>query len=317
VDKQLKIITEQATAAGYTTIITADHGVLEQAIKPGGYPSVSHTHNPVPFLIIGPGIKKQIGPVLRKDGKLFDIAPTVLQLLRLPKPELMTGQSLFINDTVCPPKSKVLLLILDGWGIGEQNETNPIYMANTPVWDRLLSQYPFTSLQASGRAVGLLDWKPGNSEAGHISIGSGREVPQDDVRINHSIENGTFYQNSVFLDAIDTVKTKNTSLHLISLLSKKSSHGSLDYSLALLKLAKNKDLKNVFFHVIFDGRSTKVRNAPDLLKKLADEIKIIGTGQIASGIGRSFALDRDGNYQKTRQAYNAFVQGLGLKVKCR
>ena len=316
VDKQLGIIIEQAMAAGYTTIITADHGVLEQAIKPDGYPSVSHTHNPVPFVIIGPGIKKQIGPGLRKNGKLYDIAPTVLQLMGLPKPELMTGQSLFMNDTASPPKSKVILLILDGWGIGARNETNPIYMAQTPVWDRLLRQYPFTSLQASGWAVGLLDWKPGNSEAGHMSIGAGREVPQDDVRISQSIENGTFYQNSVFLDAIDAVKTKNNSLHLISLLSQKSSHGSLEYPLALLRLAKNKNLKKVFLHVIFDGRSTKVRNASDLLKKLVDEMKAIGIGQIASGIGRSFALDRDGNYQKTRQAYDAFVLGLGRRVTC-
>lgn len=317
VDKQLDILLEHAMAAGYTTIITADHGVLEQMTRSDGQPSVSHTPNPVPFVVIGPRLDSANSPVLRRDGKLYDIAPTVLQLMGLPKPKPMTGQSLFMNDPPCSQKSKLLLLILDGWGVGACNETNPIYLAKTPVWDRLLSRYPATSLLASGRAVGLLDWKPGNSEAGHISIGSGRPVPQDDVRINQSIEDGTFYRNSVFLDAMDAVKTKNSSLHLISLLSQKSSHGSIDYSLALLRLAKDKHLENVFFHIIFDGRSTKVRNASGLMDKLVAEMKTIGIGQIASGIGRNFVLDRDGNYQKTRQAYNALVLGSGRRVRCR
>lgn len=316
VDWQLGNILEHALAAGYVTIITADHGVLEQAIKPDGNPNVSHTHNPVPFAIIGPGIKKQTDPILREDGKLIDIAPTVLQIMGLLKPALMTGQSLLTNDASIPKKTKVLLIILDGWGIGKEDETNPIFMADTPVWDRLLRQHPFTSLNASGRAVGLLDWKPGNSEAGHMCIGAGREVPQDDVRISNAIEDGSFFQNPVFLDAIESVKTKNSSLHLISLLSQTSSHGSIDYPLALLRLAKEKLVKKAYVHVILDGRSTKVRNAPTLLKKLASDMEIIGLGQIASSVGRSFALDRNGNYQKTRKAYNALVFGLGLRIKC-
>ncbi len=187
-------------------------------------------------------------------------------------------------------------------------------MADTPVWDRLTAQCPFVRLNASGKAVGLLEWKEGNSEAGHQTIGAGRIVVQDDARIDLAIENGSFFENPVFSDALSAARKQNGALHLITLLSEKSSHGSIDYPLALLQLAKDKHLKKVYIHTIMDGRSAKIRSAPDFLKRLEKEMNDLGIGEIASGMGRGLALDRDGDYQKTKQAYDALVFGIGRKV---
>jgi 2,3-bisphosphoglycerate-independent phosphoglycerate mutase len=210
-------------------------------------------------------------------------------------------------------KRKVLLIILDGWGIGKGDNSNPIYLAKTPVWDDLLKSYPFTTLQAAGEAVGLKSGKAGNSEAGHINMGAGRIVLQDDVRLDRAMQDGTFYTNEVFLDTMAKVKSQNSSLHLIALLTEKSSHGSIDYPLALLKMAKSKGLQNVYVHVIFDGRSTEPGTAPALLELLEDKIDEIGVGNIVSGIGRGIALDRDGDYSKTKKAYDLLVNGVGRK----
>jgi 2,3-bisphosphoglycerate-independent phosphoglycerate mutase len=206
-------------------------------------------------------------------------------------------------------KRRVLLIILDGWGIGKKDETNPIHIAQSPVWNDLIRNYPLSLLQASGEAVGLGAGKAGNSEAGHMNIGAGRVVLQDDVRLEHAMQDGTFNTNEIFLDAIKKVKERGTNLHLIGLLSEKSSHGSIDYPLALLKLARASALKNVFLHLIFDGRSTEPGSAPDMLEKLDEELREIGTGQIVTGVGRGIALDRDGNYDRTKVAYDALVYG--------
>jgi len=315
VDKQVGKVLDAAAAGNYVTIITADHGNLETDFKPDGTPNLSHTKNPVPFILVDPDPKLQKGVSLKKGGGLSDVAPTILQLLDISKPELMTGQSLLQNYSGSPGKRKVLLIILDGWGIGKSDETNNIFMANTPVLDRLNTKCPFTQLKASGKHVGLLDWKEGNSEAGHQTIGAGRIITQDDARIDLAIEDGSFFENPVILEAVATVKKRNSSLHLITLLSKQSSHGSLSYPIALLRLAKEKQLRNVFIHTIFDGRSTKIRSAPDFLNILETEMNSLGIGKIVSGIGRAMALDRDGDYQKTQKAYNTLVFGQGRHIK--
>ena len=136
---------------------------------------------------------------------------------------------------------------------------------------------------------------------------------QDDVRLDLAMKDGSFYTNEILCQAIDDAIARNSSLHLIGLLTEKSSHGSIDYPLALLKMAKSKGLKKVFLHLIFDGRSTEPGSAPALLEKLENQMQAIGVGQVASGIGRGIALDRDGNYAKTKQAYDAFVFGVGKK----
>jgi 2,3-bisphosphoglycerate-independent phosphoglycerate mutase len=144
-----------------------------------------------------------------------------------------------------------------------------------------------------------------------LNIGSGRVIEQDDVRLDNSLSDGTFSNNEIFLHAIDGVLQRKTGLHLIGLLTEKSSHGCIDYPLALLQLASEKGLQEVYLHLIFDGRSTEPGSAPALLEKLEHEIASIGVGQIVTAIGRGIALDRDGNYTRIKKAYDAFVLGVG------
>ena len=315
VDRQLGRVLAAAGSADYVTLITADHGILESAFKPDGTPNLSHTKNLVPFIIVDPEIKHQAEVRLRNTGTLADVAPTALQIMGLTKPELMTGNSLFQERSVANTARKVLLVVLDGWGLGKLDKTNPIYLADTPVWDWLITKFPFTRLEASGNAVGLIDWKAGNSEAGHQTIGAGRTVLQDDARIELAIKDGSFFKNPVFLSSFAKTMARDGSLHLIALLSEKSSHGSISYPMALLRLAKETQLKKVFVHAIFDGRSTKVRSAVKFLEKLQNEMNALGIGEFATGIGRGLALDRDGDYRKTQQAYDAIAFGLGRKIQ--
>jgi 2,3-bisphosphoglycerate-independent phosphoglycerate mutase len=277
--------------------------------NPDGAPHVSHTANPVPFLLIDPHAKSQV-PL--RDGKLADIAPTVLQALGIAQPSAMEGATLAPGYD-WSGKRRVLLIILDGWGIGKNDDANPIFLAQTPMWDDLMNRYPHTQVQAAGDAVGLQKGKAGNSEAGHMNIGAGRVVLQDDVRLDLAMQDGSFYTNAIFCRVINEVKQHRTNLHLIALLTEKSSHGSIDYPLALLRMAQAANLRQVYLHVIFDGRSTEPGSAPMLLEKLENQVEAIGVGQIVSGVGRSIALDRDGNYAKTRRAYEALVLGIGRK----
>lgn len=144
-----------------------------------------------------------------------------------------------------------------------------------------------------------------------MNMGAGRIVLQDDVRLDLAMQDGSFYRNEILCRAIDEVKRRDTSLHLIGLLTEKSSHGSIDYPLALLRMAAANGLRQVYLHLIFDGRSTEPGSAPALLAKLDNQIQEIGVGQIVSGVGRGIALDRDGDYDKTRRAYDALVFGVG------
>ena len=309
VDARLGQVVNAAIAADYVVLITADHGNLEEMTNPDGTPHVAHTANPVPFILIDPRVKSRVDV---RDGRLADIAPTIVSALGLAQPSAMEGAPLTrVYDW--GGKRRVLLVILDGWGIGKQDDTNPIFLARTPVWDDLMRRYPSSQLQASGDAVGLKAGKAGNSEAGHINLGAGRVVLQDDVRLDLAMKDGSFYTNEIFLRAINQTKQRDAGLHLIGLLTEKSSHGSIDYPLALLQMAKANGLSQVYLHVIFDGRSTEPGSAPALLEKLEKQVDEIGIGQIVSGIGRGIALDRDGNYAKTQRAYDAFVSGIGKK----
>ena len=307
VDRHLGDVVQAALAADTVVLITADHGNLETMTGPDGEPHVAHTANPVEFIAIDP--RSPSGPQLH-DGKLADVAPTILAALGLPQPAAMTGAKL-VPDHSWGGKRRVLLVILDGWGIGPLDETNPIHLAPTPVWDDLLANHSCSRLDASGDAVGLKAGKAGNSEAGHMNIGAGRVVLQDDVRLDQAMQDGSFFTNEVFLSTIDDVKRRGTCLHLLGLLTEKSSHGSIDYPLALLKLAKERGLDNVYLHVIFDGRSTEPGSAPALLEKLEQQVNEIGVGKVVTGIGRGIALDRDGNYGKIKRAFEALVNGAG------
>jgi 2,3-bisphosphoglycerate-independent phosphoglycerate mutase len=307
VDLRLGQVVDAALAAGYVTLVTADHGNLEVMTHPDGTPHVSHTANLVPFLLVDPhaSARAQV-----RNGKLASIAPTVLHALDLTPSETMTGASLAPGHD-WDARQPVLLLILDGWGIGQDDGSNPIWLAPTPVWDDLCRRVPCARLEAAGQAVGLRPGKPGNSEAGHLNMGAGRVVLQDDVRLDLALRDGSFYRNEILCRTLDEVKRRDTSLHLIGLLTEKSSHGSIDYPLALLRMAAANNLRQVYLHLIFDGRSTEPGSAPAMLERLDRQLQEIGLGQIVSGVGRGIALDRDGDYQKTRRAYDALVFGVG------
>jgi 2,3-bisphosphoglycerate-independent phosphoglycerate mutase len=310
VDKALAELLNVASMKGYWAVITADHGLLEDHGPPEGPPNVSHTTNLVPFFVVGPHGER---PRLVSSGKLADVAPTILYLLALPQPPEMTGRVLL--DQAPPRKvEKVMLIVLDGWGLGQPGRVNPIELANTPCWDSLTAG-PMSKLEASGEAVGLLPGRKGNSEAGHMNIGAGRVVLQDEVRINLAMENGEFAKNPVFHEALDFVRFREGSFHLLGLLSKQSSHGSVDYIYELLKLAKDKGCQNVYVHLITDGRSTEPGSAPLLLREAGSVLEEIGVGTIATVLGRGLALDRGGDYLgKTQRAYRALVFGEGIPV---
>jgi len=307
VDQRLGQMVKAALAADYCVFVTADHGNLEEMIKPDGTPHVAHTANPAPLVVVDPRARARVEVC---DGKLADIAPTVLQALGIAVPGMMDGASLAGKHDWGGPR-RVLVVILDGWGIGKKDDTNPIWLAQTPVWDDLTWRYECARLEAAGEAVGLRPGLPGNSEAGHMSIGAGRVVLQDDVRLDRAMQDGSFYTNDVLCGAIEEVKQRQASLHLIGLLTEKSSHGSIDYPLALLRMAKASGVSQVYLHVVFDGRSTEPGSAPALLEKLDRQVDEIGVGQIVTGVGRGIALDRDGNYAKTKRAYDALVFGAG------
>jgi 2,3-bisphosphoglycerate-independent phosphoglycerate mutase len=307
VDEQLGKVVVSALAAGYVILVTADHGNLEEMTNPDGTPNGSHTANPVPFLLIDG--RSRLPPHLQ-DGRLADIASTVLHALGISQPRAMQGKDLACSHD-WGGRRRALLIILDGWGIGKPDDTNPIYLAQTPVWGELTRRYPCIQLQAAGEAVGLKAGKAGNSEAGHMNIGAGRVVLQDDVRLDLAMQDGSFSTNEILCGVIDGVKQRNAGLHLIGLLTEKSSHGSIDYPLALLRMAKASGLDKVYLHIIFDGRSTQPGSAPAMLERLEGQIEEIGVGQIVSGMGRGIALDRDGNYARTQRAYDAMVFGTG------
>lgn len=310
VDAQLGELLEAAHQAGFLTFITADHGVLEETETPDGGPNHSHTTNPVPFLLVPENTHRTSIP-LKNEGTLEDVAPTILEMMGLPQPQRMTGRSLIQHASRSETGARVLLVILDGWGLGRPDRTNPIFLASTPVWDRLMRHCSLSVLSASGAAVGLLDGKVGNSESGHLCIGAGRVEIQDDLRIDKAIGNGTFSKNPAFLKVMRHVRRRDSALHLIALLSKKSSHGSVDYAVALLKMAKENGIEDVFLHTIFDGRGERSRSAALFLDKLEEEMTKIGVGRVVSGIGRAMALDRNRNYHLTRKAYEALVVGVG------
>ena len=307
VDAKLGRVVAAAAAQDYAIAITADHGNLEVLTAEDGSPHVSHTTNPAPFIMIDPRI---VQPVQVVDGSLADIAPTILAALGISIPQAMTGANLATGHA-WRRNRRVLLIILDGWGMGNPDADNPIHLANTPVWDQLTAQHKLARLQAAGEAVGLKAGKAGNSEAGHMNIGAGRVVLQDDVRLDRAMEDGSFFTNEIFLKAMDGVKQRKSNLHLIGLLTEKSSHGSIDYPLALLKLAKERGVQEVFLHIIFDGRSTPPGSAPALLGMLEDRMDAIGLGQIVTGMGRSIALDRNRDYGKIKRAFDALVLGVG------
>ena len=304
VSKYVDQVSHYAKEHGYLVAVTADHGNIETLRDAKGKPHVAHTTNLVPFLIMDP----QGRELTLRDGRLGDVAPTILSVLGLEKPAEMTGEPLITTPGITNPK--MMLIVLDGWGYGSRDDNDAIFLADTPAWDAMLATYPNSKLKASGDNVGLQSGKPGNSEAGHSNLGAGRVVAQDDVRMDASIRDGSFRKNPVFLESIEKAR-KGGALHLLAYLTEKSSHGCIDYPLMLAEMAEG--VEDVYFHIIFDGRSTEPGSAPALLRKLEQRLNEIGRGQIVDGVGRGIALDRDGNYGKIQKTYEALVLGKGTQ----
>ena len=182
-------------------------------------------------------------------------------------------------------KKPVMLMILDGFGIAEKSEGNAVALAKKPNFDRLVKEYPHTQLQASGMAVGLPEGQMGNSEVGHLNIGSGRIVYQELTRITKAIEDGDFFENEALMKAMKNAKENNTSLHLMGLLSDGGVHSHIGHLKGLLEFAKKEGLQKVYVHAFMDGRDVPPSSGKDFIIKAEEMMKEVGVGQIATVSG--------------------------------
>ncbi len=209
------------------------------------------------------------------------------------------------------PYKKVVLIVLDGFGVASYSHGNAIALAEPQSLDMLVASYPATTLLASGPVVGLPWGEVGNSEVGHLNIGAGRIVGQDLPRINSSIQDHTFFSNEAFLGACKHVKENNSKLHLMGMVSAGGVHSSEEHLFALLGLAAEQGIQDVFVHVFTDGRDTGEKDAYDNLKKIKNQIAQIGVGKIASITGRFYAMDRGKHWDQTEMTYQLLTKGIG------
>lgn len=211
-------------------------------------------------------------------------------------------------------KKPVVLMILDGYGINENEEHNAVAIAKTPVMNKLMTEYPFVLGNASGMAVGLPDGQMGNSEVGHLNMGAGRIVYQELTRITKEIEDGTFFENEALLKAVENCKKNDSSLHMYGLLSDGGVHSHNTHLYGLLELAKRNGLKKVYVHCFLDGRDTPPASGKGYIEELEAKMKEIGVGEIGVVSGRYYAMDRDNNYDRVERAYNALTKGEGVQA---
>ena len=206
------------------------------------------------------------------------------------------------------------LIILDGWGIGDGSKSDAIFHAKTPFMDSLLNNHPHATLKTSGEDVGLPDGQMGNSEVGHLNIGAGRIVYQELTRINKSIRDGDFFENPTLIKAFEIAKEKGVAVHLVGLVSKGGVHSSQEHIYALTKMAKMKGVDQVYIHAFTDGRDCDPKSGLGFIQELERELTITG-GQIASVIGRYFAMDRDNRWERVKLAYDLLVKGKGASFE--
>ncbi len=206
----------------------------------------------------------------------------------------------------------VVLTILDGWGYRSERNANAIALARAPNYSRLLTEFPSTLLDASGERVGLPDGLMGNSEVGHLNIGAGRVVSQEITRINASIARGEFFKKPQLLEQMESARSSR--LHLLGLLSDGGVHSHQDHLYALLRMAQQNSVEQVFIHAFLDGRDTPPTGGADYLAALQQKTREYGVGKIASVIGRYYAMDRDNRWDRIQKAYDAMVNGDGHKA---
>ncbi len=215
-----------------------------------------------------------------------------------------------MNDTRGP----LALIIIDGWGYSPAREGNAIALAATPYYDELTERYPYTLLEAHGSRVGLPAGVMGNSEVGHLNIGSGRVIRMDVSLVDHEIETGDFFQNKVLTNAMEAARNRSKALHLMGLVSDGQVHSSLKHLYALLRMSRNHGLKRVFVHCFLDGRDTPPSSGDQYVGALQRKMAEIGSGQIATVIGRYYAMDRDKRWERTKRAYDLLIHAIGERA---
>jgi len=210
-------------------------------------------------------------------------------------------------------KKPTVLMILDGYGLNDKKEGNAVYLAKTPVMDKLMAEYPFVKGNASGLAVGLPDGQMGNSEVGHMNMGAGRIVYQELTRITKEIQDGDFFKNEALLAAMKNAKENNSAVHFMGLLSDGGVHSHNTHLYGLLEMAKREGVEKVYVHCFLDGRDTPPASGKEFVEALEAEMKKIGVGEIATVSGRYYAMDRDNRWDRVELAYNALTTGEGVK----
>lgn len=209
---------------------------------------------------------------------------------------------------------KILMIILDGFGIREEEHGNAIKKANMPYFNKIWNEYPHSILEASGEFVGLPENQFGNSEICHGVIGLGRKIKQKMTIINEEVNKNSIYENKNLIDLINHVKTNDSNLHLMGLLSDGGVHSHLGYILKFIPILKNMGIKKLYFHVITDGRDTAINTSLNYINQLQNVFNEQGLGEIATVCGRYFAMDRDNKYERTKHYYNMVVNGQGLRI---
>ena len=204
-------------------------------------------------------------------------------------------------------KKRAVLIVLDGWGIGSDNESNPIHVVSPPTFKWLEENYPMTSLQASGIAVGLPWGEVGNSEVGHLMLGAGKVLYQYYPKITMSIEDGSFFENKTLKDAIVHVRENNSAINFVGLLTKANVHASLNHLQALIKMARDEKIEKINLHLFSDGKDSPPHTFEEFLKEVPHEY-------LASVVGRYYGMDRDGNWRLTQTAYQAMTGQTGQLV---
>ena len=202
---------------------------------------------------------------------------------------------------------------MDGFGLRQETEGNAIRAAATPRLDQFFREYAHTTLRASGLDVGLPDGQMGNSEVGHTNIGAGRVVFQDLPRITKAIQDGTFFENEAYIEAMDDCKERDGALHVFGLLSDGGVHSHITHIFALLEMAKKRGLHKVFVHCFLDGRDVPPASGKDYVEQLVNKCKELGVGQVATVMGRFYAMDRDKRWERLQRAYDAIVLGVGTE----
>ena len=209
--------------------------------------------------------------------------------------------------------NKALLMILDGWGIGNKGKADVIYNTPTPYWDYLIQTYPNSQLQASGENVGLPDGQMGNSEVGHLNIGAGRVVYQDLVKINKACQSGSIMQNPEVVSAFTYAKENGKNVHFMGLTSNGGVHSSFDHLFKLCEIAQAYDIDNTFIHCFMDGRDTDPKSGKGFIEQLSAHTQKTA-GKIATIIGRYYAMDRDKRWERVKEAYDLLVNGVGAEA---